>query len=335
MERHERGRLALILPTHNRPACIRAYLARQAGNLERFSIDLILYDSSDGDETACIAEEYRGLTGDRLRYVRYTPQPGHPRDIDHKVYSASARFCGEYDYLWFSSDGTIMKLETLALPLFSLLEQGCTWVVLDNLACPPRKTALYTDAPTLLRECGWFMTMLGSSVLAAPLAAWAVAAYPVSPDEPFWLWQPCAYLRLLANEPLHAAHLTGVVPYEVNPAREDSFWKLEGNALWQWAQVWPEAVTGLPAAYDPVKKQVLLDYDAHIHLFSPKSLLSMKEYGGLTVGAVKQYRENLPLVTRTGLGWFYLIALFGNPQIIRIAKRIYHQFKKKNGGQIP
>lgn len=326
MESHQRRTLGLIIPTKNRPESIRYYLEKRWQGFLHLDIDIIIYDSSDNSQTELISEEFRRLGGENIHYARYEPA-GNIHAIDHKVYCASRLFCDKYDYLWFSSDGTVMNIEEIAASLFSLMDQDYDWIILDNLACPSCETKVYYDSRNLLQECGWFMTMLGTNIISKRLVKRAVEEQPVSPEKDYWLWLPFAYFNMLAEEEICAIHYAGTTSYHINKARQDSFWKLEGNVLWQWAFVWPEAVRLLPPCYDYVKHDVMRSHDKHTGLFSLKSLISMEEYDCITFKKVLQYRHNLSLVTKTSVGWFYLISLFGSKRVIKCAKTIYHRIK--------
>lgn len=321
------SRLGIIIPTQDRPECIRFFLESCVQDLQRFPIDLILYDSSSDNQTENIATFFQQHGGGHIYYARYTPQ-GDPRSLDHKVFSACKMFCNHYDYLWFTSDGTVPRIAELFGTLCRLMNQDAELIVLDKQDGVSMKFTRYTDSRGLLCDCGWFMTRMNATVISTALVQQAVETYPVLPDKNFWLWLPFAYYYLLSDRAIQVIRLSDRGIYDVNPNRVDSFWKTEGNALWQWSCVWVDAVEALPPWYDPVKSAVLLSHDAHTHLFSLKSLISMREWNCITLPQISSCRSALKKVTTTPLWCFYIVAALVRPVVVKKLKQIYHHLHR-------
>ena len=132
----------------------------------------------------------------------------------------------------------------------------------------------------------------------------------------------------IADAPFQMLYLPQAHFWTVNPRRSDSFWKVSGNALRQWGEVWCETIDALPAVYDSDKAAVLKSFDAHIHLFSVRQLVNMKPEGNLSLEKVRRYRPYIDRVTDTPVFWFYFVSIFVNRSLAGDARAIYRKIKK-------
>lgn len=323
----KRKKLAIIIPTYNRLNCIRYYLETQLGHFQTHGIDVIVYDSSEDSDIQSCVSEFCEAGFDNLLYKRYD-NGGDTRAIDDKVFSACCEFCMEYEYLWFSSDGTIFQIDKVWPSVSSGIEQHYDLLVLNHINASHREDQLYSDSRTLLRDCGWILTMLGTGIVSTNVIMEVVRRFPVSNREHLGLWYPLAYFCVLAERPIKAMWLGCQNTYYENPYRTDAFWKVNGDALWQWGEVWVQAIEALPPFYDEVKADVIRSWDKHAKLFSIKGLMGMRAQGQITFCDVVKFRKYIKRITDTGVMWFYIITLPGNQLVLSWIRKIYRAIKK-------
>jgi len=319
--------LCLIIPTHNRADCIEEYLERQCASAAELGVDLILWDTSTDGKTEAIANDYRARGYSNVHYDRYDG-PTDRLAIDRKVVAACRKYGEQYPYLWFSSDGTIIDLPAVFPKLKEELEKGYVLIGLGHEACPPAQRTEYTDCAALFRDCGWWLTSLTSTVYSSKLLRRAMDVLPLDSPDFRGLWLPMSVFYTIADAPFQMLYLPQAHFWTVNPRRSDSFWKVSGNALRQWGEVWCETIDALPAVYDSDKAAVLKSFDAHIHLFSVRQLVNMKPEGNLSLEKVRRYRPYIDRVTDTPVFWFYFVSIFVNRSLAGDARAIYRKIKK-------
>lgn len=319
-------RLCLIIPTHDRAACISEYLSQTAETAREFGLNIVIWDTSPNEDTAKVVAYQRDKGFENIQYAR-SPEPAEAMGIDRKVVVACKAYCGQYDYLWFSSDGTVVNIQAVLPELMQAMEEGYDMVGLRHTDASGEEPTTYTQCTVLFRNCCWWLTSLTSMVISTELLEQAFEVLPLDSSKFHGLWLPMSVFHVLSQRTFRALELPVADFWRVNPQRDDSFWKVSGNCLWQWGKVWCDAVDSLPPVYNTEKKSVLRAHDDHVHLFSFRHLVSMKPDGNLTIKKVQQYQKYLPRVTNTSIFWFYFVAIFVNGWVVRVAKTCYHNVK--------
>ena len=318
--------LVFIIPTCDRLECIKYYLDTQLESFNKHNIDIVIYDSSMNDDVRHYVERLIKCGCKNLAYKKYDSY--NQRAIDDKVFCACREFSCQYEYLWFSSDGTVFQIDNLWEEVFACIKNRYDLIVLNHKHSDNKEKQLYFETKKLLLNCGWILTMLGAGIVSADVVCKAVNDFPPESKENFWLWYPLAYFHAYAEQPFKSIWLDLDCAYCENPFRKDAFWKLNGDALWQWGEVWVSAIESLPDYYDDVKQEIIRSWDKHTRLFSPKGLMGMRAQGQIKMSDVTAYRKYIPQITDTSLFWFYLITLPGTKNLLKIIRNIYRLSKK-------
>lgn len=324
----EKKALAIIIPTYNRLDCVKYYLDTQLEAFQNCGIDVVIYDSSEDSEVRDYVLKLCESGFQNLIYKHYHGEK-NTRAIDEKVFSACREMCSDYEYIWFSSDGTVFQIENLWLSISNYIKCRYDVIVLNHINARNEEDKYYCDSKTLLHDCGWILTMLGAGIVSTKVMEETMKQFPTSSKKNFWLWYPLAYFYLFAERPIKAVWLGCQNVYLENPFRTDAFWKVNGDALWQWGEVWVESIEALPGFYDDVKDDVIRSWDAHAHLFSVKGILGMKAQGQISFSDVIRYKKYLGKITDTKPIWFYIITLFGNQRALSWVRKIYREMKEK------
>lgn len=318
--------LCLVMPTRNRAACVAHYIETLLPLLERYPIELVVYDSSDGSETEDVVQAF---AHPHVHYDRYV-QHGTVSAIDHKVYSAYRNYCDTADYLWFTSDGAVLQLEKNYQQLQALFARDYDLIVTDCLDCPEQESAAYSHVPALFRDCFWFMTLLSSGISSRRFATALIAHFPWQENACNNFWIPCTYYKELLQGDYTVYHYANPRIYVPNPRRTDSFWKEQKNALWQWSTYYADAIDALPPSLADEREAVLRSFDIHMGMYSLKGLLRLKESGNLTVSKVRENQASLKRVSNTPLWVFFLLAACPIKGALTVARGLY-QKRKRNG----
>ena len=95
-----------VIPTCNRKKAVEYLLSVAAPCYRELGIDIIIFDSSNSDETKNIVERYKNYGYYNVLYERYQGEfDGF--SLDEKVIEAYKKFSDEYKYIWLSRDGLI------------------------------------------------------------------------------------------------------------------------------------------------------------------------------------------------------------------------------------
>lgn len=320
--------LAIIIPTYNRLDCVQYYLETKLSAFRECGIDVIIYDSSDKDDIRQCVQRLCDAGVENLIYRRYDGRL-NKKAIDEKVFAACSEFCLEYEYIWLSSDGTVFHIERLWPSICRAMKENVDMIVLNHQNADNALERRYENGRELLHDCGWILTMLGAGIVSGEVVREAVKHVPISGRDNFLLWHPLAYFYVFAERPIQALWLGIQNTYEENPYRTDAFWKVNGDALWQWGEVWVQAIESLPACYNEVKEPVLKSWDKYARLFSVKGLMGLRAQGQITFSDVVKYKRYIPKITDTNVGWFYLITLPGNQAVLSWIRKIYRTIKRK------
>lgn len=325
------NRRAFAIPTKDRPECVEYYLKTQGKALACAGFDIIISDSSADDATKDIVTCYK-TDGLDIVYDTYH-EKGNATSIDEKGFTLCKKYCGQYDYIWLCSDGTVIDVARAIQSIEQDMTRGKDMIILSDANVLPYSDREFYDAVTLCRELCWRMLLLGSVIVSGTLLQKTVAQYPYQQADYETIWLPAAYFKMLSLEPVCAVYhcVNGV--FCINPYKKGSFWYLAGNTLWQWGKVWCNTIDSLPVCFDAVKKEVLLSHDRYMKVFSVRNLPRLKISGNLTFRKLLQYRKYLKRVTNTPFIFFIIIQVFfpTNMRFINLLKRFKKRFFARNG----
>ena len=303
-------KLAVIVPTANRPKSIEYYLQQVGRAHEFYGIDLIFYDSSDDDSTKRVVEEFTEGKCEHIIYERYTG--GFDGiTIDEKGTTAYSVFSRKYKYVWMSRDSWVIDIAGIRKKFLYYIRKSPDAIVLYSPVEDEKHIGYreYTDCTELFRDSCCHMAILGATVFSSEFMLRVLQNQPLDKKKNYGMWQPIAMFAQWAEQPMYVIGDTINYYYRSIHSSEVSFYNKSGNSLWQWGENWYTLIHGLPSVYDAHKAGV---YKFQIAGFTPTRLnesLIMRTTGSLTFGKVKQYAEYLPLVSDHTLKWFYMISL--------------------------
>lgn len=319
------NRHAFVIPTKDRPECIEYYLKTQGRALARAGFDIIISDSSAGETTKNIVARYK-TDGLDIVYDTYL-EKSNADNIDEKGFALCKKYCGQYDYIWLCSDGTVIDIGKVIPAIKQDMINGEDLIILSDADVLPYTDRKFHDAVALCRDLCWRMLLLGSVIVSGRLLQETVVRYPYRQADNGTLWLPAAYFKVLSSGPVCAVYrcINGI--FGINPYKKGSFWYLSGNVLWQWGKVWCDTIDSLPACFDVVKDEVLLSHDRYMRVFSVKNLPRLKVSGNLTFRKLLRYKKYLKRVTDTPF-IFFIIAQFFPSTEIRLMN-LLSSFKKR------
>lgn len=323
-------RLAFIIPTYNRSRNIAYYLNAQMPAFVERCIDVIIFDSSESNETKQVVQTYKYEHPEHAHYLFYDYYHGNKSDLralDRKVYNACKKYVDTYEYLWLCGDGPLFQIEKLWDELSTAMQEKADCIAFHSILSKSFNAHYYESCKLFLKDYCWVLTLLGSAVFSSKNLKIMVDHYPVITGSDFWYWLPLAFFHMKAGKRIHAVVVSDKQPYVMNPYRTEPYWKQNGDVFWQWAKIWPEAIHQLPEYYDDIKDEVTKAPEKNMKLFSIKGLLGLKATNRLTVDSINTYKDYLNQVTNTPILVFYLIAVFGNQKVLSFIRTMYRKVK--------
>ena len=292
-------KLAVIIPTANRPESIEYYLQTIIEKFDDYGIDFIVYDSSNDKKTKDIVKKYQKKGYGCLKYERFDGEyDGYA--IDNKVIEAYKSHYDRYEYLWLMRDGLIINIPLCASKIYELMKNKYDVIVVDDYS-----RSYNTDNPVIeYTDCNEFfhdqihqMTVLGLSIVRSSFVREIIKEQPLNKTLNWGMWQPIAFYHYLAIHPTHTASLVSSLFLHNIMARKSAFWTR--HLLWQWAERWYTMIDRLPAVYNRYKPVAWRIGMSDFHPFWPWFLVSARAYGGLTWEKYFQNRKYFPYVCDT------------------------------------
>lgn len=325
-----RLKLAIVIPTYNRPDAV-AYIIKRAAILyRRYGVDAIFYDSSNDDKTKKVVEEARQNGYYNVIYRKYEGVfDGF--SLDHKVISAYQEFGDEYEYLWLCRDGLVPLLDEIIERLRHCKRQNIGCIIVDTKSRNDgvQKDAEYKerkDCERFLRDQATRLQTLGMLIFSSQFAKELIEQIPLD-HKTYSLWQMSAPFHLFAQKPYRILFFTMNV-FDINYcACATHFWSKAEKALKQWGYHWSHIIECLPKEYEHVKTECLMVYTVDFHPFTICNLLEMRGWGGLNLSLVNQYENDLKKTTQTPISYIKVIACM--PKLFaRIGNMLISRFPK-------
>lgn len=298
--------LCIVIPTANRADVIGDCLKETVDDYLRYNVDVLVWDSSENNDTQIEVEKIQKKGYTNIQYHRYTGKPDK-FSIDDKVMDAYRFVASQYRYVWVIRDRTMIHWDRIALKLQASFKNDTDFIVLHNFNPDhPYHSRHYTDCQSFFREQFVDMTPLGITMLKGATITNILNEIPLDPVKNYTLWHPVAFFQYIANHTFKA-DMYAVDVFYYHPSAMvvsgGSFW-LE-FFLWQWGKRFYEMLSGLPEVYGKSRSVVMAENIRHYNLYSVWFLLGARLRGGLTLKKCKEYREYIKKVSPKP---FYVIA---------------------------
>lgn len=326
-------KLAIIIPTANRSEAIEYYLKAMGSTLSILGIDIIVYDSSDTDDTFQVVKKCRKDKAKTAQYRRYVGNFDGV-SLDEKVRAALSEYCDCYEYLWVCRDGLIINFSAIYNGIYCILQTSRPDVIsvyskeedYEKIGCK-----VYDNCTDFFGDNFRHMTILGAIIVKSRFAQQVIDAEPIDSELNYGLWYPTAVFHYLADHKANMQTFVGNTFFSNAFATPSSFWNRKGRALWQWGERWYKIVKNMPEVYNKEKDRVRIIEMQDFHPFGNMELLIMRGTKSLTYKSIRENKRYLIHVTRTPIWWFYCVAtipsfiarkVFGNPRNI-ITRTLY------------
>lgn len=318
-------KLAISIPTYERPDCITDLVDYMIDEAERLNVGIYVFDGSEKtDDTEVACKKYEKYNC--FNYIRHSGTIGK-RHVE-------AIYRPDCEYLWLTRDRTILKKEFWPI-VINLFELQYDIIILGAIANPEYDhVRLYTNPKELIKEFVCSMTYLGSYLVKKsflrdieytnddymtnfPLIS-KVFASAIETQNFKALYMPLGVTKGFANfhNNFTSPNLLGTTRLEV------------------WSKNWVGMIEALPAEYDSEKNHLKLIRSRDVWSFF--EYVKFCSYGNFSVKDLYEYKKYIVQVSN--IPWGVMVFLAAMPcwfnhiirEIIRPINRIFRDRLIKN-----
>lgn len=278
--------MAVCIPTYERRDIVEDFLNNCYDAYTAAGIDLYFYDSSIGDETQSLIQDW--LPKGRLYYVRM-PSDMHPNTKAYRIFQGYG-LEKAYDFVLLSSDGLQHKKDLISQTM-ECLDLKYDMVILDWISGRDRAGQSIDDLDEMMTLSAYHMASFGAVVLNTHTMLHDVdwASYEKRfLKEPLIPWSHvCYYFE-------RAAELDGFHGFVLSlPFRSVRFSMYKKDSVWTESvfsyvcEGWVQVIEGLPERYihkDKVIREFSRDY-----FFNSECFLQYRRRGLFSYGLCQKY----------------------------------------------
>ena len=299
-------RLVICIPTYNRWDVVEDVLASELHILKKYQVDIILYDSGEGDETEKVCENYQQQGYDNLFYRRVASEI----PSNQKVYMIYREMeTSAYDYVWMIHDYKICEEDALCF-LLEQLKKDADFYAIDYRAREEYQAEAVTSKERFFKENVYSLTLYGAAVVNRERVI-------VGTD-----WQELEK-KYVYSEAINFSHVGFyferidvldkpqlVVLYLKKNTLRASVKKV-GNRWYDetirvWTQSWASAILKLPESF-PDKREVIRSIQ-NLHL-TRKHFLEYKRAGIFDIKVLLKYWRWIKLSSSVSMLQYFWIAV--------------------------
>ncbi len=285
-------RMAVCIPTYNRPDVIGEFLNTVIGRYFQRGFDVFVYDSGTDSETESVVREAMKRY-EKLYYVRIDSSVHSNR----KVYNIFKEFGKkqDYDYLWVCSDS--IRWSNLVLDkVTKCMAAGYDLIIPNYRDVEQIGDKEYTDKQELFLDCAWHMTLYGATILKVSTMLTDVDWDMLSEK---YLVPECInhshvafyFEKLNRMQGWRAMHLslekTNLV---ASGLKKFSGWQKE--TFYVWCHCWPTMIKKLPDEYAAHKAAVIKKSGVNSDILSDANMLQLREQGILDKEIYETYKND-------------------------------------------
>ena len=270
-------RLALAIPTFNRPSILAQNLEAMLPELRRHRIPVYVSDDSPGPETEIAVREIAAAY-DQLHYSRNTPSLGHDGNFFRTVQLPDA------DYVWYLGDSVFIRPGALDR-IVPLLDFDVDFCFVNSYA--PGDAVDFVQPSGMhdfLLTHAWYLTLSGATIYGRRPRSLAAAA------ESTKNWKNFPQLGLILE--YCASFRAGCYWYGPNAigirSNKRSYWA--NRAFDVFVGDWSRLIKSYPRLFSEEEAvDVIRSHAQNTGLFGLRHLLWLRAHGGLDSGILRKF----------------------------------------------
>lgn len=319
--------LTIAVPTYNHPDYIEYYI-KNIGDLDKYKIKLVFFDSSTNDETREIIEK-SPLFKKNIFYQKY-----ENIDVDLKTILLLNNIDTKYVYL--CGDGVLLNLDFFdkiytyllkdidILELYDDADDGHIGYYNELKHKYKTEEIEYKSILSHFSENYWHMPYYGGSIVKSNLFS-QFNPSNMSDLIGCGFVYPYMIYTSLACKDVDILVIGGKL-INLNPLKKSSIWLKKGNGLKIWIDNYNQAINSLPSFYDNEKNDVIKTTGKRTRFFTLKGLLGFRAYNNINLKLLRKYKNELRFLTGFSSITLFVISIF--PKfILRIVRNLRRKIK--------
>lgn len=286
--------MAVCIPTYERRDIVEDFLNNCYDTYTAAGIDLYFYDSSTGNDTQTLIQEW--LPKGQLYYIRL-PSDMHPNAKAYKIFQGYG-LEKEYDFILLSSDGLQHKGDMLSQAI-EYLDLKYDMIILDWIGEQNEGIQAIANLDELMTSCAYHMASFGAVILNTHTMLRNVdwASYEKRfLKEPFIPWSHVCYYLWKAAEMEKFESLVLSLPFRsvrFSMHKKDSVWT---ETVFPYiCEGWVQTIESLPKRYIH-KDRVIFEFSRD-YFVNPECFLQYRRRGMLSYHLCKKYWDIWKKVT--------------------------------------
>lgn len=302
------NKLALCIPTYNRPAIIQELCEQSILQYLDFGMDIYIYDSSEDDRTKDIVSKYQSEYS-HLFYCRIDSSV-HSNEKVYMILQKNS-YVKEYEYIWICGDALRYSTNVLS-KIGSAMNQKFDFIIVDAMDDEKIGSKEYTKKNEFFHDCAWYMTLYGATLIRTETvlrdADWKFLIEKYLGSDTLYYSQVGFYFEQLAKlDTFHAIHIAKEHPHDMwtSVLKKRSGWYEQSFDVI--CKNWVNTIYALPDIY--TAKQEVARKLGNYTIFKDVCLLDLKENHIYTLKTFFQHFSQFKYVTDHSRLYLFLTAV--------------------------
>lgn len=152
------------MPTRNHPKLMEYFLDSVASSLEKYEVDLYIYDTSDNELTKNVVDSYLN------KNIKYTLDLDYSdKTTDLKILNGFSYLSSRYSYVWLCGDGYVPNLNYVMPQIAKYLDLNYHLIHFIDDEYSKTQESIELNAIELFKNYGWHLTLYGASIISLEL----------------------------------------------------------------------------------------------------------------------------------------------------------------------
>lgn len=297
--------LALLIPTKDRMESLKFYLEKRGEIFSRYHIEIVVYDSSNNNETQEYLENYVKMhDAVKIVYHRFKDDAEDIHGV-HKVITAIKETADFYDYVWLCGDQAVIDIEKCYDRLKKTMQQQYDVIHIYNnsLGITDRT---YDDETEFFSCFFWSMTHWCASVLSKRFI------FDMEPHIKNYLKSggpnPIVFsIFALLSEKRHTIFYIYVERLiEAPPTRTLSYAYTKKDMMNGWIKMIYHGFSFLPSSYDNAKLMALNGIKRNVRILSYSGTILLRATGNIDLKKYNENKEEIKFLSDCPMCWIKL-----------------------------
>lgn len=300
----KKKKIALLIATKNRANSIDYYLKEKLEEYYRYEMDVVIYDSSDDDDTSQVIDKYSQYNN--LFYHKYTDLPDDLYGT-YKTMVALNSLSDTYEYVWLCGDQIIINYEMIYDRLTECMNKGYSLIHLYRKK-DSEESGEIVDETELFANHFWSMTHWCASVISSELIQ-KMTPYMLDYHKKGYVTVYCyaIYAALVdANMRLYYLNLDF---FTISPLRSLSLSWTKKDLLNGWMKANYMGFINLPDKYNPYKNEAIKGMQKHVPLMTWGGIIRVRATDNIDIKRFFEHYDEIAYFAKAPMWWIEFISI--------------------------